>query len=102
MNIKKNDTVVVIAGKDKGTQGKVLQALPQKDQVLIEGVNIKKRHLKAQKNNGTAAIVETASPIHVSNVMLLDPKSGERTRVSINRIDGKAVRIAKKSGTEIK
>ncbi|MGI2329614.1 50S ribosomal protein L24 [Planococcus sp. YIM B11945] len=98
MHIKKGDTVKVISGKDKGKTGVVLTALPKKERVLVEGVNIVKKHTKPNQANPQGGIVSQEAAIHVSNVMLLDPKSGEPTRVGYKVEDGKKVRVAKKSG----
>jgi len=101
MKIKKNDTVVVIAGKDKGKTGKVLQALPNDDKVLIEGVNVLKKVIKRTKTE-KGGFKDVTRPIHVSNVMLMDPKDNKPTRVGIVRKeDGTRVRVTKKSGTEL-
>ncbi|MED4797770.1 50S ribosomal protein L24 [Priestia megaterium] len=89
---------MVISGKDKGKQGEVLAAFPKKDRVLVEGVNVVKKHSKPSQVNPQGGIVSQEAPIHVSNVMPLDPKSGEPTRVGYQVIDGKKVRVAKKSG----
>ncbi len=80
MKIKKNDNVIVIAGKDKGKTGKVVRAFPAKDLVVVEGVNMKKKHQRATKSNSKGQIIEKALPVHVSNVMLLEGK--KRIRVS--------------------
>ncbi|MDN7247524.1 50S ribosomal protein L24 [Planococcus shenhongbingii] len=101
MHVKKGDTVKVISGKDKGKTGVVLAALPKKDRVLIEGVNIIKKHTKPNQANPQGGIVSQEAAIHVSNVMLLDPKSGEPTRVGYKVEDGKKVRVAKKSGEKL-
>lgn len=101
MKIKKNDKVVVIAGKDKGKTGTVTSAFPKLDQVIVEGVNIKKKHQKPRRGGQKGQVVEKALPIHVSNVMILDPKSGKRTRVGFLRKDGKRSRITKKSKSEL-
>ncbi|AIY04016.1 50S ribosomal protein L24 [Planococcus sp. PAMC 21323] len=101
MHVKKGDTVKVISGKDKGKTGVVLTALPKKDRVLVEGVNIIKKHTKPNQANPQGGIVSQEAAIHVSNVMLLDPKSGEPTRVSYKVEDGKKVRVAKKSGEKL-
>ena len=101
MHIKKGDTVKVISGKDKGKTGVVLTALPKKDRVLVEGVNIIKKHTKPNQANPQGGIVSQEEAIHVSNVMLLDPKSGEPTRVGYKVEDGKKVRVAKKSGEKL-
>ena len=101
MKIKSGDTVIVIAGKDKGKKGKVLEAYPTKLRVLVEGVNIATKSEKPNKNNPQGGIVKKEMPIHVSNVMYYDAKSGKGTRVGYKIVDGKKVRIAKKSGEQI-
>ncbi|MBM7650345.1 large subunit ribosomal protein L24 [Bacillus ectoiniformans] len=98
MNVKKGDKVMVITGKDKGKTGVVLAAFPKKDRVLVEGVNIVKKHSKPSQVNPQGGIISQEAPIHVSNVMLLDPKSNEPTRVGSKMVDGKKVRVAVKSG----
>lgn len=98
MHVKKGDKVQVISGKDKGKQGVVLAAFPKKNRVLIEGVNIVKKHTKPSQLNPQGGIITQEAPIHVSNVMPLDPKSGTPTRVGYKLVDGKKVRYAKKSG----
>jgi large subunit ribosomal protein L24 len=104
MRIKKGDTVQVIAGKDKGQQGKVIQAYPDTDRVLVEGVNRVKRHTKSDPNDTrvkTGGIITQEAAIHVSNVMLLD-SDGKPTKVGIRRNDeGKNVRVAKRTGKDI-
>lgn len=102
MNIKKGDKVIVIAGKDKGKSGEVLRALPRESRVVVSGVSIAKRHERSRKGKQKGQVVEAPMPIHVSNVMILDPQKNSRTRVSVKREKGKAVRIAKKSGAELK
>jgi len=107
MKVKKGDTVLVIAGKDKGRRGRVLRTDPEKQKVYVEGANIIKRHTKprtlrdTQRAQEIGGIVEMEGPIHVSNVMLVDPESREPTRVGVKRDGGKRVRVAKKSGKEI-
>lgn len=98
MRIKKGDKVVVTTGKDKGAVGRVLIVDVERDRVLVEGVNLVKRHQSAAKF-GEAAIIEKEAPIHISNVMIEDPKDGGCTRVraGVDK-DGKKVRIAAKSG----
>jgi len=98
MHVKKGDKVMVIAGKDKGKQGVILAAYPKKERVLVEGVNIVKKHAKPSQANPQGGIISQEAPIHVSNVMPLDPKTGEPTRVGYKVVDGKKVRVAKKSG----
>lgn len=101
MFIKKGDKVVVITGKDKGKVGTVVEAQPKKDRVVVEGVNIVKKHVKNSQDAAQGGIVEFEAPIHVSNVMLQDPETGKPTRVGFETRDGKKVRISKKSGKEI-
>ncbi|HAA9346460.1 TPA_asm: 50S ribosomal protein L24 [Listeria monocytogenes] len=101
MHIKKGDKVKVITGKDKGKSGKVLAAFPKKDRVLIEGINMVKKHTKPSNVNPQGGILNVEAPIHVSNVMLIDPKTGEPTRVGYEVKGDKKVRVAKKSGEVI-
>ena len=107
LKVRKDDTVRIIAGKDKGKTGRVLRVDPRKEKVYVEGANIVKRHTKprtlrdTQRAQELGGIVEMEGPIHVSNVMLIDPDSGEPTRVAIRREGGRRVRVAKKSGKEI-
>jgi large subunit ribosomal protein L24 len=107
MRIRRDDTVRVIAGKDRGRTGRVLRVDPAKQKVYVEGANIVKRHTKprtlrdTQRAQELGGIVEMEGPIHISNVMLIDPDSGEPTRVGIKREGGRRIRIAKKSGKEI-
>ncbi|MBO9131104.1 50S ribosomal protein L24 [Bacillus sp. 165] len=98
MHVKKGDKVLVITGKDKGKQGVILAALPKQNRVIVEGVNIVKKHSKPSQLNPQGGIITKEAPVHVSNVMPLDPKTGEPTRVGFKVVDGKKVRIAKKSG----
>lgn len=98
MKIKKNDTVIVIAGKDKGTTGKVVKLLPREEKAVVEGVNVVKKHTKPRQSGEKGQIVEKSLPIHISNVMLLDPKENKPTRVGFQIKDGKKVRVAKRSG----
>ena len=101
MHVKKGDKVVVISGKDKGKQGVVLEAFPRKDRVLVEGVNIVKKHAKPSQANPQGGIFDQEAAIHVSNVMIIDPKTGNPTRVGYQTVDGKKVRVAKKSGESL-
>jgi large subunit ribosomal protein L24 len=98
MHVKKGDKVMVISGKDKGKTGVILASFPKKDRVLVEGVNIIKKHSKPSQVNPQGGIINQEAPIHVSNVMPIDPKTGEPTRVGMKNVDGKKVRYAKKSG----
>ncbi len=98
MHVKKGDKVLVISGKDKGKEGTILEAYPKKERVLVEGVNYVKKHAQPSQDNPQGGILTIEAPIHVSNVMPIDPKSGEPTRVGYEVKDGKKIRIAKKSG----
>jgi large subunit ribosomal protein L24 len=103
MNIKKGDTVVVIAGNSKGQQGRVLEVIRKKDRAIVEGVNMLSKHTKADKNAPQGGIIKKEGSIHVSNLMLIDPTSGKPTRIGRRLNDkGQLVRFAKKSGEEIK
>ena len=100
MKLKKGDRVTVICGKDKGKEGKITKILD--DKVIVEGINMIKKHLKPKNNNGTGEIVDRESPIHVSNVMIIDPKTKKPTRVG-HKIDtkGNKTRISRKSNENI-
>ncbi len=101
MKIRKGDKVIVVSGKDRGKDGKVIRTFPAKNMVVVEGVNIKKKHQRPTKDNQKGQVVEQTSPVHVSNVMLKDPKTNKPTRVGYSVEKGKKVRIAKKSGTTL-
>ena len=101
-NIKKNDTVIVLAGEDKGKTGKVLKVLTDKQRAIVEGVNIISKSAKPRAKNPQGGFEKVEAPIHISNISLIDPKSGKPTRVAIKREGKKVTRIAKKSGEEIK
>lgn len=102
LHVKKEDTVIVVSGKDKGKKGRVIAAYPRENRVLVEGVNMVKKHAKPSQDNPQGGILNQEAPIHVSNVMLVDPKSGHPTRVGYKVLgDGKKVRVAKKSGEVI-
>ena len=102
LKVKKGDTVIVIAGKDRDKKGKVLAAYPREGRVVVEGVNIVKRHVKPGMANPEGGIVEREAPLHVSNVAHVDPKTGGATRVGFRILpDGTKVRYAKKSGETI-
>lgn len=103
LHVKKGDTVIVNAGNYKGQQGKVLEVIRKTDRAIVEGVNMIKKHTKPNAANPQGGIVEKEAPIHVSNLMLKDPKTGKATRIG-RKLDekGKLVRYSKKSGEEIK
>jgi len=96
--LKKGDLVMVMSGKDRGSKGHILQIIRDKDRVIVEGVNIIKKRVKPSTDNPQGGIVEKEAPIHISNVMLVDPKTGEPTRVGYRFEDGKKIRYSKKSG----
>ena len=93
MNVKVNDNVLVIAGKDKGVQGKVLATSPKANTVVVEGVRLQKKHRKARRANETSKIEEVPGPIDASNVMVVCPTCGKATRVKHAIVDGKKVRV---------
>lgn len=95
MHVKKGDKVRVMTGKDKGKTGVILAAYPKENRVLVEGVNIVKKHSKPSQANPQGGIISFEAPIHVSNVMPIDPKTGNPTRVGYKEVDGKKVRVAK-------
>ncbi len=103
LHIKKGDTVYVNAGNSRGQQGKVLEVIVDKQRAIVEGVNLVKKHTKPNAKSPQGGIVEQEAAIHISNLQPLDPKSGKATRVGRKEnAKGKLVRIAKKSGEEIK
>ena len=99
--LKKGDRVIVVAGADKGKQGEVLEVFPAKNRAIVEDVNIVKKHQKPTQDN-PGGINEIPAPVHLSNLMLVDPKTGEATRIGRKVVDGKLVRYSKKSGEIIK
>ena len=99
LGIKKNDTVEVIAGREKGKRGRVLSVYPQKDRLLIEKINIIKRHMKPSRKQTQGGIIEKEASIHMSNVMLICPKCNKPTRVGNSVLqDGRKLRMCKKCG----
>ncbi|MES2001239.1 MAG: 50S ribosomal protein L24 [Pseudomonadota bacterium] len=97
--IRKGDTVVILSGKDKGKTGEVIKSLPKDMKVVVSGVNVHARHRKASQTNPQGGIERKEAPMHVSNVAIADPKTGQPTRVRFDtNKDGKKVRIAAKSG----
>ena len=99
--IKKGDTVFVNAGNDKGKTGKVLEVIVDRDRAVVEGVNIVSKHTKPNSAHPQGGIIKQEASVHISNLNLIDPKSGKATRVGYRVQDGKKVRYAKKSGEEI-
>jgi large subunit ribosomal protein L24 len=103
LRIRKNDTVEVISGKDKGKRGRVIEVLPKVERVRVEGVNKIKRHTKPNpQKNVKGGIVERENPVHVSNVALIDPKSDKPTRIGMKTMaDGTRVRVSMRSGQQL-
>lgn len=101
IHIKTGDQVIIIAGKDKGKTGTISKVIPVDYRAVVEGLNIAKKHVKATENN-SGGIQDIAMPIHISNISLVDPTSGKATRIGRKEVDGKTVRISKKSGEIIK
>lgn len=102
LHIKKGDTVVVIAGEDKGYQGKVLNVFPGENKAIVEGANEISRHTKPDQQNTEGGIIKKEAPIHLSNLMVVDPKEGAPTRIGRKENEGKSIRYSKKTGEEIK
>jgi large subunit ribosomal protein L24 len=96
--IKKGDTVVILAGKDKGRTGEVVKVIPKEGRILVSGINVHARHVKPSQAKPQGGIERREAPLHISNVAIADPKSGEPTRVRFEERDGKKVRVATKSG----
>ena len=107
LKVRKGDQVQVMAGKDRGKGGRVLRVDPKRERVFVEGLNMVKRHVRptqtadGQTNQSMGGVIESEGPIHVSNVMLLDPKDHKPTRVGIERENGKRFRVAKRSGVRL-
>jgi large subunit ribosomal protein L24 len=102
MRIRRDDQVVVISGKDRGKTGRVLRVDPKSERVFVEGLNIVKRHQRPRPGSSDpGGVVEKEGPIHISNVMLLDPQDSKPTRVAITREDGRRFRVAKRTGNRL-
>ena len=99
MNLVKGDKVIVIAGRDKGKTGTIQKVIPEQNRVVVEGINLRKKTNKPSQKNPDGGIVEIYAPIDASNVMLVDPKTKQPTRLGHKEVKGKKVRYAKKSGT---
>ena len=99
--IRKGDRVVLLSGKDKGKSGIVMEVRPSEQRVLVEGVNMMKRHTKPRPPNEPGGVIERPAPVHLSNVALIDPKDQRPTRVRIQEIDGKRVRVSARSGEKL-
>jgi large subunit ribosomal protein L24 len=104
MKVRKNDNIIVISGNSRGKTGKVLKVFPETSRIIVEGVNIMKRHTRPNQKNPQGGIVQREAPIHISNVMLLDPKTNEPTRVGTKEVRDeltgkkKRMRVSKSSG----
>jgi large subunit ribosomal protein L24 len=107
LRVRSGDQVQVMAGKDRGKQGRVLRVEPGSERVYVEGLNMVKRHMRPQQVAGTqrgqtiGGVIEREGPIHFSNVMLLDPRDNKPTRIGVERENGKRYRVAKRSGTRL-
>lgn len=101
MKLKKGDNVIVTTGKDKGKKGKIMRVLPALNKVIVEGLNMVKKHQKPRRSNEKGTIISISMPMNASNVMMLDPKSGKPTRLGKKKVGDKFVRIARKSNQEV-
>ena len=103
MRIKRDDTVIVISGKDKGKTGRVIRTDPSRDRVFVEGLNMVKRHQRPipGRQNMPVGVIEKEGPIHVSNVAILDPEQRKPTRIGVRREDGRRMRYTKRSNREL-
>ena len=103
LHVKKGDTVIVITGDNLGSKGRILEIDRKAEKAIVEGVNIIKKHTKPNSKHPQGGIIEKEAPVHISNLMLVDPKTGKPTRVGRKlNAEGKLVRYSKKSGEEIK
>ena len=102
LHIKKGDEVIVLAGKNKNSKGTVLKVLVKEEKAIVEGVNMVSKSTKPNAQNPQGGIIKQEAPIHISNISLIDPKSGKPTRVSIKHEGKNVIRVSKKSGEEIK
>ena len=101
MKLKKNDHVIIIAGKDNGKKGKIIRVFPKENKVVVEGLNMTKKHQRPRKSGEKGQVISVAMPINASNVMIVDPKTGKGSRIGKKKLGDKMVRIARKSGQEI-
>ena len=101
VKIKKNDTVLIISGKDRGKKGKVIKSLPKENKIVVEGINLRKKHIRPRRQGEKGQIVEIAAPLDVSNVKLICPKCKKSTRVGYRVVEKNKYRICKKCGQEI-
>lgn len=101
MKLIKGDNVIVIAGKDKGKKGKITRVLPKENKVIVDGLNMVKKHQRPRKSNEKGSIINVSLPIHASNVQVVDPKTGKGSRIGKKKVGDKIVRVARKSNQEI-
>lgn len=101
MKLKKGDNIIVITGKDKGKKGKIVRVLPKDNKVVVEGINILKKHQRPRKSGEKGQIIKIAMPIHVSNVQIIDPKTEKGSKIGTKQVNDTKVRIARKSNQEI-
>lgn len=101
MKLKKGDNVIVIAGKDKGNKGKIIRVLPALNKIVVEGVNILKKHQRPRKTGEKGQVIKMAMPMHASNVMIIDPKTEKGSRIGKKKVGDKMVRFTRKSNQEI-
>ena len=101
MKLKKGDNVIIIAGKDKGKKGKIVAVLKTVNRVVVDGLNMVSKHQKPRRGGEKGQTIKIAQPIHASNVMIADPKTGKPSKIGSKKVGDKKVRIAKKSGQEI-
>ena len=101
MKLKKGDKIIAVAGKDKGKSGKIVRVLPKENKVIVEGLNMMKRHHRARKSGEKGSIKDTEMPMHASNVMIVDPKTGKAARIGKKKVGDKMVRVSRKSNQEV-
>lgn len=101
MKLKKGDNIIIRAGKDKGKKGKIVRVFPKENKVVVEGLNMIKKHQRPRKSGEKGQILNIAMPIHVSNVMIVDPKTGKASRLGKKKVGDKIIRIARKSNQEV-
>ena len=101
MKVKKGDQVLIISGKDKGRTAKIIKSLPKEDKILVEGINLKKKHVRAKREGEKGQVVDISAPLNVSNVKIICPKCGKAVRVAYETKDGNKKRICKKCKQEI-
>ena len=101
MKLKKGDNIIIMTGKDKGKKGKIVRVLVAKNKVVIEGANMMKKHQRPRKSGEKGQVISIAMPMHCSNVMIVDPKTGKGSRLGKKKVGDKMIRIARKSNQEI-